>query len=123
MAVHNIYMEDIYRQVSNIRRTKSQRLNDYRTVLRLSLPNPLKPDVKSKMKMQLEQRRQAMLQQHMSDRQFYCLLRCVLYYRFYGSNTSAFIHSIAILTISLDSFYINSHLFISMYHTDLGNPI
>ena len=73
--------------------------------------------------MQLEQRRQAVLQQHMSDRQFYCLLRCDLYYRFYGSNTTAFIHSIAILTISLDSFYINSHLFISMYHTDLENPI
>ena len=40
-----------YRQVSNIRRTKSQNLKDYRTVLRLSLPNPLKPDVKSRMKM------------------------------------------------------------------------
>ena len=40
-----------YRQVSNIRRTKSQHLNDSRTVLRLSLPNPLKPDVKSRMKM------------------------------------------------------------------------
>ena len=40
-----------YRQVSNIRRTKSQHLKDYRTVLWLSLPNPLKPDVKSRMKM------------------------------------------------------------------------
>ena len=40
-----------YRQVSNIRRTESQHLKDYRTVLRLSLPNPLKPDVKSRMKM------------------------------------------------------------------------
>ena len=40
-----------YRQVSNIRRTKSQHLKDYRNVLRLSLPNPLKPDVKSRMKM------------------------------------------------------------------------
>ena len=68
-----------YRQVSNIRRTKSQHLKDSRTVLRLSLPNPLKPDVKSRMKMQLEQRRQAMLQLHLSDRQFYCLLGCVLY--------------------------------------------
>ena len=47
-----------YRQVSNIRRTKSQHLKDSRTVLRLSLPNPLKPDVKSRMKMYLEQRRQ-----------------------------------------------------------------
>ena len=41
----------IYRQVSNIRRTKSQHLKDSRTDLRLSLPNPLKPDIKSKMKM------------------------------------------------------------------------
>ena len=41
----------LYRQVSNIRRTKSQHLKDPRTVLRLSLPNPLKPDVKSRMKM------------------------------------------------------------------------
>ena len=40
-----------YRQVSNIRRTKSQHLKDPRTVLRLSLPNPLKPNVKSRMKM------------------------------------------------------------------------
>ena len=40
-----------YRQVSNIRRTKYQHLKDSRTVLRLSLPNPLKPDVKSRMKM------------------------------------------------------------------------
>ena len=41
----------IYRQVSNIRRTKSQHLKDSRAVLQLSLPNPLKPDVKSRMKM------------------------------------------------------------------------
>ena len=40
-----------YRQVSNIRRNKSQHFKDYRTVLRLSLPNPFKPDVKSRMKM------------------------------------------------------------------------
>ena len=40
-----------YRQVSNVRRIKFQHLKDSRTVLRLSLPNPLKPDVKSRMKM------------------------------------------------------------------------
>ena len=40
-----------YHQVSNIRRTKSQNLKDSHTDLRLSLPNPLKPDVKSRMKM------------------------------------------------------------------------
>ena len=43
--------DETYRQVSNIRRTKSQHLKDSRTVLRPSLPNPLKPDVKSRMKM------------------------------------------------------------------------
>ena len=68
-----------YRQISNIRRIRSRHLKDSRTVLRLPLPNPLKPDVKSRMKMWLEQRRQAMLQLHLSDRQFYCLLRCDLY--------------------------------------------
>ena len=50
-AVSSESIYDIYRQVSNINRTKSQHLKDYRTVLRLSLPNPLKPDVKSRMKM------------------------------------------------------------------------
>ena len=40
-----------YRQVSNIRRTKSQHLKDSRIALRLSLPNPLKPDVGSRTKM------------------------------------------------------------------------
>ena len=42
---------DDYRRVSNISRTKSQHLKDSHAVLRLSLPNPLKPDVKSRMKM------------------------------------------------------------------------
>ena len=41
----------VYRQVSNIRRTEYQHLKDSRTVLRLFLPNPLKPDIKSRMKM------------------------------------------------------------------------
>ena len=35
----------------NISRTKAQKLNDSRLVLQLSLPNPLKPGVKSRMKM------------------------------------------------------------------------
>ena len=58
-----------YRQVSNIRCTKSQNLNVSRLVVQLSLSNPLKPGVKSRMKMSLEQRRQAMLQLHLSDQQ------------------------------------------------------
>ena len=53
--------------------TKSQNLIVSRLILQLSLPNPLKPDVESRMKMWLEQRRQAMLQLHLSDQQFYRL--------------------------------------------------
>ena len=45
-----------YRKVSNMRRTKFPNLNVSRFVLQLSLPNLMKPGVKSKMKMQLEQR-------------------------------------------------------------------
>ena len=41
----------MYRQVSNIRLTIFQHLKDYRTDLQLSLSNPLKPDVKSRMKL------------------------------------------------------------------------
>ena len=40
-----------YRKLSNISRTKSQNLNNSRLILQLSLPNPLKPGVKSRMKM------------------------------------------------------------------------
>ena len=35
----------------------------------LFLPNPLKPGVKSRMKMQLEQHQQVMLQLHLSNQQ------------------------------------------------------
>ena len=42
---------DMYRKVSNIRRTKCHNLNDSRLVLQLSVSNPLKPSVKSIMKM------------------------------------------------------------------------
>ena len=41
----------IYRKTSNTSRTKSQKLNVSRHFLHLSLPNPLKPCVKSRMKM------------------------------------------------------------------------
>ena len=40
-----------YRKISYIRRIKSQNSNDSRLVLQLSLPNSLKPCVKSRMKM------------------------------------------------------------------------
>ena len=39
----------IYRQTYSIRRTDSQNINVSRHVLLLSLSNPLKPDVKSRM--------------------------------------------------------------------------
>ena len=41
----------IYRQFSNISRTKSSNLNVSRLVLQLSLPDPLNPDAMSGMKM------------------------------------------------------------------------
>ena len=58
---------------------KSQILNVSRLVLEFSLPNPLKPIVKSRMEIKMEQRRQAQLQLHQSDQQFYYLRVCVLY--------------------------------------------
>ena len=41
----------IYCKISNKRQAKSQNLNDSSLVLHLSLPNPLKPGVKLRMKM------------------------------------------------------------------------
>ena len=41
----------IYRQFSNISRTQSPNINLSRLVLQLSLPNPLKPGAKLRMKM------------------------------------------------------------------------
>ena len=58
-----IYTEFRYeycRQTFNISRTKSQNSNVSRLVLLLSLPNPLKQGVKSRMKMYLGQHRHAM---------------------------------------------------------------
>ena len=46
-----VFGKDYYRQVSNISGTKSQHLKDSRTVSWLLLPNTLKPDVESRMKM------------------------------------------------------------------------
>ena len=43
--------EWVYRQLSNIRRTQNQNITVSRLVLQLSLPNPLKPGVKLRMKM------------------------------------------------------------------------
>ena len=57
------FIEPMHRNKPNI---------TYLFILQLSSPNPLKPGVESRMKMQLEQRQQAMLQLHLSDQQFYC---------------------------------------------------
>ena len=73
---------DWYCQTSKISHTKSQNLNVSHFVLQLSWPNLLKPGFKSRMKMYLEQCQQvmsALLQLHVSEQQFYCPLRCVLY--------------------------------------------
>ena len=58
-----------HRETSNIRGTKAKNLNVYRLILQLSLPNPRQPCVQSRMKMS------AMLQLHLSNQQFYHLLR------------------------------------------------
>ena len=51
MGIHNkIVTGGIYRQVFSITHTKSQNLNVSGLVLQLSLPNPLKRGVKSRMK-------------------------------------------------------------------------
>ena len=60
----------IYCQIWNIKCTKSQNSNVSRLVLQLSLHNPLKPDVKLRMKV---------LQIHLSDQQFNCPLSYRLY--------------------------------------------
>ena len=48
---NNIPIYLCYRKVSNIRRTKSQDLNDSHFILKSSLANPLKPGDKSRMEM------------------------------------------------------------------------
>ena len=54
VPLFSYYMKQIYRKTSSISHTKSQSLNVSHLVLQLSLPNPLKPGVKSSMKMELE---------------------------------------------------------------------
>ena len=68
-----------YCETYNISLTKSQNLNVSHLVLHLSLSNPLKPGVKLRMKVKLEQHQQVMLQLHLSDQQFYCQRRGNLY--------------------------------------------
>ena len=73
---NNAHLCGIYHQISNMRRTISQSLNVSCLALQLSLPNPLKQCIKSRMKMWWEQRRQDMLQLHLNDQQFLCLVGC-----------------------------------------------
>ena len=72
-----IQQNNAYLQISHFRCTKSQNLNVSHLISSRPCLNLLMPCVKSRMKMQLEQCRQAMLQLHLNDQQFYCLLRCV----------------------------------------------
>ena len=65
--------KSLYRKTSGISHTKSQNLNVSCIVWQLFSIYPLKPGVKLRMKMQLEQRRQAMLELHLSYQQFYLL--------------------------------------------------
>ena len=53
---HSLRHKGIDRQTSNTRRNKSQNLNVSRLVLQLSLANPIKPGVRSRMKMYLSRR-------------------------------------------------------------------
>ena len=70
---------NIYRKISNISRTKSENLNVSRLGLKFVFARYIETTFKGRMKMQLEQHRQEMPQLHLSDRQFNCLLKCVLY--------------------------------------------
>ena len=71
MAVKiSYFMPILLCQTSNLSHTKSPNLNMSCLVLQLSLPNPLKPGVKSRMKMKLEQHWLMMLQLHLSDQPF-----------------------------------------------------
>ena len=63
------------RQTPSISRTNYQHLNVSHFVLQ---SNPMQPGVKSKMKMPLEQRRQAMIQLHLSDQQVNSPLRRIM---------------------------------------------
>ena len=44
-------IRETYRKISNISRTKAQNLNDPSLFMQLSLSNPLKPSVKTRMEM------------------------------------------------------------------------
>ena len=76
---HIAMLSTLYYKTSSISRTKFQNLNVSCILMQLSSFNPLKPGVKLKMKMLLEQRRQAMLHLYLSYQLFHCPLGCDLY--------------------------------------------
>ena len=84
MNARNVWNKNNYRETCGFRRTKSPKLNVSRFVLQLSLiAHPIKAmSVKSRMKIYLGQRRQAVLQLHLSDQLVHCLKRCGIYQRF-----------------------------------------
>ena len=50
-VITSLHASLTYRKISNISGTKSPNINVYRLVLQLSLPKPMIPGVKSRMKM------------------------------------------------------------------------
>ena len=94
-----------------------------------SLPNPLKPGVQLRMKMYLEQCWQAMFQLHLSDHQFYCLLKCEvrgLMVRFFIHNLHNSFHAgdvAVILKISNFQLYIkDKYLELDIYSSPRWMP-
>ena len=74
-----------YCETSTISHTRPQHINVSRLLLQLSVPNPVKPSVKPRMKMWLEHRRQAMLQLHLMISNFIATsgaayIRCLIIY-------------------------------------------
>ena len=103
-----VHQRPYYRQLSNIRRTKSQNLNVSRLVLQLAVCITLKPGVKSRMKKQLEQRRQAMLQLHLSDKKIHCVL------------SATYIRDLTVLVESLTKGQVESVFLSYLHHKTVG---
>ena len=74
----------IYQKANSISITKLQDMHVSHLILQLPVPNPLKPYVKPRIKLYLEQHRQTVFQLYLSDQQFYWM-RCNLY-QMYGRN-------------------------------------
>ena len=76
-------ISNLYRQTSSINRTTSQNWNVSRLILQLHFSDPLKPGVKSRMRMESEQRR------HLSDQQLPTKVRFIFDVWRYSFNPTA----------------------------------